>query len=202
MLRLAASGLLNPTVGGESVRPQQPAGVAELGYSNSVKWVASRGEDRHRRGMYTFFQRTVPYPMLMTFDAPDSNVTCTRRERSNTPLQALTLLNDPVFVECAQSLARRIVREVPGPADAAATIEKRLRHAVVVCLARQPSESELADLTHLYESQLALCQADAKAARQLIGEQDVPQGATPAELAAWLVVGRTLMNLDEFITRE
>ena len=89
--------------------------VAALGYANSVKWTESAGVEKNRRGLYIFFQRTVPYPMLMTFDAPDSNATCTRRERSNTPLQALTLLNDPVFFECAQALGARedVVREEP-----------------------------------------------------------------------------------------
>jgi Protein of unknown function (DUF1553)/Protein of unknown function (DUF1549)/Planctomycete cytochrome C len=228
-LALAASGLLNPKVGGPSVRPQQPSGVAELGYAGSVKWKTSNGADRYRRGMYTFFQRTVPYPMLMTFDAPDSNATCTRRERSNTPLQALTLLNDPVFVECAQALARRIVRDVAphgndtvtadvATANAAGTgevltdapkvdtttadIERRVRYAFALCLAREPSAAELADMRQLYQSQLALCRDDPKAAAQLIGAQTRPTGVEPAELAAWVVMGRTLLNLDEFITRE
>src|SRR5207253_8193923 len=84
-----------------SVRPPQPSGISELTYAGSARWVESTGADRYRRGMYTWFQRTSPYPMLMTFDEPDSNVCCVRRERSNTPLQALTLLNDMVFVECA-----------------------------------------------------------------------------------------------------
>ncbi|MFM8468816.1 MAG: PSD1 and planctomycete cytochrome C domain-containing protein, partial [Limisphaerales bacterium] len=96
---LAASGLLNPKIGGPSIRPPLPADIAALGYANSVKWTESKGDEKNRRGLYIFFQRTVPYPMLMTFDAPDSNATCARRERSNTPLQALTLLNDPVFFE-------------------------------------------------------------------------------------------------------
>ena len=86
-------------IGGPSVRPPQPAGVSELTYAGSAKWVESKGEDRYRRGLYTHFQRTSPYPMLMTFDAPDSNVCVVRRERSNTPLQALTLLNDAAFFE-------------------------------------------------------------------------------------------------------
>jgi len=234
-LALAASGLLNPAIGGQSVRPEQPAGVAELGYSGSVKWATSKGADRHRRGMYTFFQRTVPYPMLMTFDAPDSNATCTRRERSNTPLQALTLLNDPVFVECARVLARRIVKEVPTPAvdtvaaaDVApsgssssgrgssgetlnrddapsadpAIVERRVQHAVALCLAREPSATELSDLCRLYRSQLEQCREDPQAAAKLIGKQKPAEGVEPAEQAAWIVVGRTLMNLDEFITRE
>src|SRR5207245_6932346 len=106
---LAASGLLAPHVSGPSVRPPQPAGISDLTYAGSAKWPESGGADRYRRGMDTWFQRTSPYPMLMTFDSPDSNVCTVRRERSNTPLQALTLLNDPVFVECARGLARRVL---------------------------------------------------------------------------------------------
>src|SRR5439155_21372680 len=107
---LAASGLLNRQVGGPSVRPPQPAGISELTYAGAARWVDSSGPDRYRRGLYTWFQRTSPYPMLLTFDSPDSNVCCVRRERSNTPLQALTLLNDAVFFDCAQALGRRVVR--------------------------------------------------------------------------------------------
>ena len=102
---LESSGLLDDRIGGKSVRPPQPTGVAELGYANSVKWVESKGADRYRRGFYIHYQRTTPYPQLINFDAPDSNVACTRRTRSNTPLQALNLLNDPVFLEAAQALA-------------------------------------------------------------------------------------------------
>jgi hypothetical protein len=105
---LAASGLLTRTIGGPSVRPPQPPGISELTYANSARWIESKGPDRYRRGMYIWFQRTSPYPMLMTFDAPDSNVCCVRRERSNTPLQALTMLNDAVFVECARALGRQL----------------------------------------------------------------------------------------------
>src|SRR5262249_41901037 len=105
---LAAAGLLAVHVGGPSVRPPQPAGLSDRTYANSVKWPESQGPDRCRRGLYPWFQRTSPYPMLMAFDAPDSNVCAVRRERSNTPLQALTLLNDAAFVECARGLARRV----------------------------------------------------------------------------------------------
>jgi len=201
-LALAASGLLEPKIGGPSVRPPQPPGIAELGYANSVKWVTSEGADRYRRGLYTFFQRTVPYPMLMTFDSPDSNVTCTRRERSNTPLQALTLLNDPVFVEHAQALGRRIVEETSSAELASAPLDERLRYAFRLCLARGPDKEELAALRTLYEQQLALCASDEAAAENVIGEAPRPDGASAPELAAWILVGRTLMNLDEFITRE
>lgn len=104
---LSVSGLLNLEIGGKSVRPPQPTGVAELGYANSVKWKESTGKDRYRRGLYIHYQRTTPYPFLVNFDEPDSNLTCTRRRASNTPLQALNLLNDPVFYEAAESFSKR-----------------------------------------------------------------------------------------------
>jgi len=201
-LSLAVSGLLNRKVGGPSVRPKQPAGISELTYSGSAHWDESQGADRYRRGFYTWFQRTSPYPMLMTFDAPDSNVACTRRERSNTPLQALTLLNDPVFFECAQALGRRIVVEAPRTADAATTLTERLRYGFRLCLGRAPTPEELADLAELYAGELALAEADPTGAATLAGGEPRPEGASQAELAAWIVVGRTLLNLDELISRE
>jgi hypothetical protein len=192
---LRASGLLNPTVGGPSVRPPLPADVAALGYANSVKWEESPGADRYRRGMYIFFQRTVPYPMLSTFDAPDSNVACTRRERSNTPLQALTLLNDPVFFECAQALARRVLEEKPG------AVEDRLRYAFQLCLARQPTEGELSQLSGYYNDLVELARSDSGAAEKLAGPAKRGE-ADSAEAAAWVALGRTILNLDELVTRE
>jgi hypothetical protein len=191
---LAASGLLVRKIGGPSVRPPQPAGISELTYANSARWVESTGPDRYRRGLYTWFQRTSPYPMLMTFDAPDGNVACVRRERSNTPLQALTLLNDTVFVECAQALGRRMVEERMGPSE-------RIRHGFRLCLAREPSADELELLGKLYDDLLTACKADPEAAAKLLGKEK-PAGADPAEAAAWVALARTIMNLDEFVTRE
>src|SRR4029077_18592548 len=134
---LAASGLLARTVGGPSVRPPQAPGISELTYAGSAKWVESTGPDRYRRGLYTWFQRTSPYPMLMTFDAPDSNICVVRREKSNTPLQALTLMNDAVFVECAQALGGRIVTEIPARSASDGRPAERLRHGFRLCLARE-----------------------------------------------------------------
>ncbi|MBM3830821.1 MAG: DUF1553 domain-containing protein [Verrucomicrobia bacterium] len=191
---LAASGLLNPKIGGPSIRPPLPADIAALGYANSVKWTESAGAEKNRRGLYIFFQRTVPYPMLMTFDAPDSNSTCARRERSNTPLQALTLLNDPVFFECAQQLGARMA-EVPT-ADAA----ERIRHGFERALARPPGAEELSRLLKLYEAQLKLAQANAEGAAKIAGAaKPVPEIAEKATLVA---LGRVLLNLDEFFTRD
>jgi hypothetical protein len=137
---LSASGLLNPAIGGPSVRPPQPAGIAELGYANSIKWRESKGMDRYRRGMYIHYQRTTPYPLLANFDAPDSNTACTRRRRSDTPLQALNLMNDPVFYEAAGALADRLQNE--APADP-------IEYGFLLCLGRKPSGTERQRLARL-----------------------------------------------------
>jgi hypothetical protein len=201
-LALAASGLLSEQIGGESVRPRQPAEYDSLTYANSAIWVASTGGDRYRRGMYTFFQRTSPYPMLMTFDSPDSNECAARRQTSNTPLQALTLWNDPVFFEAAQLLGRRVISEVPAAAEPRETVRRRASYAFELGLARRPSETELTDLIALFDGQFRLAQADEAAARQITGPLPPPEGTSIAELAAWVGVARTVLNLDEFITRE
>lgn len=191
---LAASGLLNPAIGGKSVRPPQPAGVAELGYANNVKWRESTGVDRYRRGMYIHFQRTTPYPMLMNFDEPDSNTTCTRRRRSNTPLQALNLLNDPVFFEAAQGLAVRLLREAP------ASPEDRIDSAFELCLSRKPDARERERLLRYYHQQKEILSKENKSATSI--EPFTIEGVDSIEAAAWAGVGRVLLNLDEFITRE
>ena len=190
---LAASGLLNPAIGGPSIRPQLPADIAALGYANSVKWQESKGGEQYRRGLYIFFQRTVPYPMLMTFDAPDSNVSCARRERSNTPLQALTLLNDPVFFECAQALGKQVVQ---APALTAAD---RVRLAFETCLSRPPTDTELRRLQEFHARQLELLRQSPGSAARIAGEGDA---ANVEEKAAFTALCRVVMNLDEFVTRE
>jgi hypothetical protein len=200
-LALTSSGLLAGRIGGPSVRPPQPTEYATITYAGSANWPESKGADRYRRGLYTFFQRTSPYPMLMTFDTPGSNECAVRRMTSNTPLQALTLWNDPVFVEASQALGSRVVGEVPGPASDE-LVRQRVRRTVELCLARSPDSQEEAPLVALYQQQLALCSKDAKAATILLGSQ-TPVAETPAaELAAWISVGRAILNLDEFITRE
>ena len=180
---LAASGLLARTIGGPSVRPPQPAGVSELTYAGSARWVESVGPDRYRRGMYTWFQRTSPYPMLTTFDAPDANLCCVRRDRTNTPLQALTLLNDTVFVECARALGRRMATEEKGGTEA------RLRYGFRLCVAREPTTAERDRLAKLYGDLLALCKADPKQAAKLAGPNR-PAGMDVAEAAAWTALAR------------
>ena len=191
-LALASSGLLATTIGGPSVRPPQPPGIAELTYAGSARWVPSEGADRYRRGMYTFFQRTSPYPMLITFDAPDSNVCAVKRERSNTPLQALAMLNDATFVECAQALAKRVAEQLPG-----GSAEDRLKLAIKTCLGRDASLIEKAMLTNLFTTCKAEFTDHPEAAKKFV---DANGGS--ADLAAWVVVSRAILNLDEFVTRE
>ena len=192
---LAVGGLLNPSVGGPSTRPPLPADIAALGYANSVKWKASEGAEKFRRGLYIFFQRTVPYPMLVTFDAPDSNATCTRRERSNTPLQALTLLNDPVFFECAQALGTRMAsHKGSGSSD-------KLKCGFALCLGRGPTDEELRRLETLYQDYVQLAKNNPQDAARIVGIA----GRSPSEMveaAALVALGRTMLNLDEFLTRE
>jgi hypothetical protein len=192
-LYLAASGLLNPAIGGPSIRPQLPADIAALGYANSVKWQESKGGEQYRRGLYIFFQRTVPYPMLMTFDAPDSNTSCARRERSNTPLQALTLLNDPVFFECAQALGRRVAQ------SAAVSVDDRIRTAFEICLSRSPTDAELGRLRQFHARQIELLRQNPGSAGRIAGETDA---ADVEERAVFAALCRVIMNLDEFVTRE
>jgi mono/diheme cytochrome c family protein len=170
---LTSSGLLSRRVGGPSVFPPQPDGLYRFTQIDK-NWKASTGPDRYRRGLYTYFWRSAPHPSLTVFDAPDASSTCTRRNRSNIPLQALTLLNDEAHVEFAQALAARVLRE--GPADDAG----RLRHAFRLCLSREPTPRERQRL------------ADLLARQERAGDRD----------AAWTTVARVLLNLDEFITRE
>ncbi|WP_020472806.1 PSD1 and planctomycete cytochrome C domain-containing protein [Zavarzinella formosa] len=184
---LAASGLLSEKVGGPSVFPPQPEGVYRFTQVDKA-WKASVGEERYRRGMYTYFWRSAPHPQLVIFDAPDANTSCTRRTRSNTPLQALTLLNDSAFYEYAQALAARIVKEGGGDDPA------KLRHGFQLCMGRQPTAKELARLTVFLGRQQSELTANPAEAKKL--SPDAP------ELAPWVMVARVLLNLDEFITRE
>jgi mono/diheme cytochrome c family protein len=169
---LAASGLLTPKIGGPSVHPPQPEGIYRF-TQVPRDWKADSGPDRFRRGLYTYFWRSAPHPGLIVFDAPDATSACTRRNRSNTPLQALTLLNDEAFFEFAQALAARVLREA-GPDD-----RERLRHAFRLCLARSPSALEEKRLGELLATHTTASLHD-----------------------AWITMARVLLNLDEFITRE
>jgi hypothetical protein len=192
---LTASGLLNRSIGGPSIRPPQPPGISELTYANSAKWVETTGPERYKRGLYIWFQRTSPYPMLTTFDSPDANVCVVRRERSNTPLQALTLLNDAVFVEAAQALAQRVLEEKH------ATDAKRITRAFRLSLGRAPAQAESDRLTKLLGTFRALAAKEPEEAAKLLGPHK-PEGVPAPEAAAWVALARTLLNLDEFVTRE
>jgi hypothetical protein len=192
---LAVSGLLGRKIGGPSVFPYQPAGLWKSTY-NTTKWQTSDGEDRHRRGIYTFIKRTTPYPQMVTFDGT-SRETCTiRRIRTNTPLQALTTLNDPVFVECAQSLARKM-------AASGSQVNDQIAHGLRTALVREPKPEEIAALAELYAASLADAKADPEAALKLATNPlgPLPEGTDTAHLAALTTVANVILNLDEFLTK-
>lgn len=185
---LSASGLLGRKVGGPSVFPEQPASVAMEAFDH--KWEPSKGEDRYRRGVYTFVQRLAPFAQGVTFDAPPPSRSCTRRERSNTPLQALTLLNDPAFFETAQALAARVLREAHGTAE-------RIDHLYRLCLARSPALFERERLARYLQEQLSIVRREDTAGK-LFPQKVAGVGAD--EGAAWVGVCSVLLNLHEFIT--
>lgn len=190
---LAVSGLLSRKIGGPSVHPPQPEGIY-LFTQDPKPWNTNTNEDRYRRGMYTYFWRSSPYPSLVVFDAPEANVTCTRRVRSNTPLQSLTLANDVQFIECARELAAEVI---------AARCNDEMQRAELLfrkCFARLPNELERSRLVELVAAQRNAFSQKPDAATALIGAEK-PQ-AEGVELAAWTAASRVLMNLDEFITRE
>ncbi|MBW3541939.1 MAG: DUF1549 and DUF1553 domain-containing protein, partial [Planctomycetes bacterium] len=191
---LEAGGLLYPKMHGPGVHPPQPEGIYVLTQVQKP-WPVEKGPERYRRGMYIYFWRSSPYPMLPTFDAPEANTACTRRPRSNTPLQALTLANDAAFHEIAQGLAKRILAEGPSYDDG------RLRYAFATCLARPPSEAEsqrLLSFLHAQREHYAASATEAAAA----APSGVAANIAPAEAAAWTALARILLNLDEFVTRE
>jgi hypothetical protein len=192
-LALTASGLLSRKVGGPSVMPPQPEGIWRNPYSRE-RWVAATGEDRYRRGLYTFLRRTSPYPSMMTFDATSREFCTVRRVRTNTPLQSLTLLNDESMLELARALARRIYLEVDGP------VRDRLAHGFRLCLTRPPTVAELDRLVALYDQQLANYRRDTQAAAKLLAgaNRELPE----PELAALTLVANVLLNLDEMVTKQ
>lgn len=191
-LALAASGLLNRRIGGPGVYPPQPDGVYAF-TQRAAKWPTSTGENRYRRGMYTFFFRSAPHPMLTTFDAPFFNTTCTRRVRSNTPLQSLTMANDEALVEAAQALSRRLLKEAQDD-------QERIQRAWMLCFSRAPHEREQQRLAAFLQQARAGFARSPEEARSIAGAEADDEQLT--ELAAWTVAARGLVNLDEFITRE
>ncbi|HLJ57748.1 MAG TPA: DUF1549 and DUF1553 domain-containing protein, partial [Chthonomonadaceae bacterium] len=187
---LVAAGLLSHKIGGPSVFPPQPPGVSSEGAYGALNWTVSPGEDRYRRGLYTFSKRTAPYAMFTTFDAPTGEVCVARREVSDTPMQALTLLNDQVFVEAAQALGR-IAAALPGSdADRAAELFRR-------CLTRPPSGDETALLLRFYAGQKERFEKKELDAAKVAG----PGDGDPSARAAWTVAARSLLNLDEAVTK-
>jgi mono/diheme cytochrome c family protein len=193
---LALSGLLSQKMKGPSVFPAQPPGLWRAAFNGDRTWPTSPGADAHRRGLYTFWRRTIPYPSMATFDAPSREVCSVRRVRTNTPLQAFVTLNDPVYVEAAQALSRRIMTEGGhSPRD-------RCQFALRLCLARPPLVEQVAELESLLLDERRHYQADPRAARMLAGG---PQGQLPgldvADLAAWTVVANVLLNLDGVLTK-
>ena len=193
---LAVSGLLSRQLGGDSVKPYQPAGYwSHLNFPKRT-WQAGQGEDLYRRGLYTYWCRTFLHPSLLAFDAPSREACTVERPRSNTPLQALVLLNDPSYVEAARALATRVVE------DGATTPEERIESIYRRVLQRSPSQREKAVLIKLYEKHFDQFTADTAAAEKLlhVGASPAPS-QSPAELAAWTSVARVLLNLHETITR-
>ena len=196
---LSVSGLLTPQIGGRSAKPYQPAGYWADSYKsvgNPHKYVQDHGPKLYRRGLYTFWKRTFTHPALLAFDAPSREECVARRPSSNTPLQALVLLNDPTFVEAARALAQRSL-------EAANEDDARLTWAVRQVLSRAPDAAESAILKNLLTQNRGRYKADAKAAAALlkVGEAPVSADLDPAELAAWTAVCRALLNLHEAITR-
>ena len=190
---LSAAGVLDSRVGGKSVRPPQPDWVSEITYGKS-DWESSAGADRFRRGLYVLFKRSAPYPQMVNFDAPDASATVCRRDRSNTALQALNLLNDPVFMEAARFLAVRTLREAPPH------WEDRLHHIYHLCLSREPGPAELSRFRRFLEHQRAIFQEEPESVKQLADGSGTHLNSL--QVALWTTAARAVLNLDEFITRE
>lgn len=193
---LAVSGLLSPKMYGPPVKPPQPKLGLSAAFGSGTDWETSSGEDRYRRALYTTWRRTNPYPSMSTFDAPSREVCLVRRERSNTPLQALVTLNDPVYIEAAQALARRMIKAGEAPADKA-------RHGFRLCLSRNPTDQELAGLIGLYTKTHERFRSDSAKAKEMATQPlgAIPEGFDITEVAAWTVVGNVLLNLDEMLMR-
>jgi hypothetical protein len=196
-IALSVSGLLNPRIGGPSVHPPIPETVGDTAYGGFT-WPETKGEDRYRRGLYTFWKRSLPFPALTSFDVPSGETSCPRRVRSNTPLQALTTLNEKTFVQAAQALALRVLKEGGADDRARATFAFRL------CTARPPTASELNSLLRFWQEEYAQFENDTATAIKVA----LPDPAKPPpelnlhKVAAWAMLSRAILNLDETVTRE
>jgi hypothetical protein len=195
---LMLSGLLSGKLGGPSVYPPQPDGLWKVAFNGGQNaYPTSKGEDRYRRGLYTFWRRTAPPPSMTTFDAPSRESCTMRRIPTNTPLQAFVTMNDPAFVECSQALARRLVREGGEQPEA------RVRFALRLCLGRPPTDEQVKMIVALYADERAAYQSDLDGAKKLATDPlgPLPEGADAAEFAAWTVVSNVLLNLDAVLTK-
>ncbi len=201
-IALAASGLLNEKLSGPAIFSPSPSFLYQPPASyGPFTWTEETGAERYRRGLYTFRRRSTPYPMLSNFDTPNADAACVKRTRSNTPLQALTTLNEVVFLECARSLALLVLQD--GGSDDAS----RLSFAFRRCVSRDPNAAEQKMLLSLlHQQRTKFAQPDSKpwelAANDPAQPPALPNGGTPADAAAWTVVARVLLNLDETVTRE
>jgi hypothetical protein len=193
---LAVSGLISRKMYGPSVRPPRPSMGLSAAFGGGLDWATSAGEDMHRRALYTEWRRTAPYPSMVTFDAPNREVCTLRRNRTNTPLQALVTMNDPVYIEAAQALARRMVAS-------GGTAGEKARTGFRLSLTRNPSDRELQRLVALHDTVLATYRQDEKKATEMATNPigPVPKGADVADLAAWTTVANTLLNLDETVMK-
>ena len=187
---LKSSGLLSERIGGPSVFPPQPPGVSTEGAYGGLAWNASPGGDRYRRGLYTYSKRTAPFAMSLTFDGPSGEVCVARREMSNSPLQALTLLNDPVFVEGSQALGTLM-------ANMQGTVPERIGRLFRMCLSRPVQPEELSMLIHFYEDQRARLVKQELDAAKIGGAA----GDMAIDTAAWMILARAILNLDETVTK-
>ncbi|MAN83043.1 MAG: hypothetical protein CMO50_07345 [Verrucomicrobiales bacterium] len=198
---LSASGLLSEKIGGPGIRPPQPNGIYAF-TQNKKNWNTTTGEDRYRRGMYIVFFRSAPYPLFGTFDVPDFQTTCTRRPRSNTPLQALNISNDPAFIEFAQALALRVIESVPG--DSVETLDRRIKLAFELALSRSPNEREFKTLKNYaisFANGLASSNEEG-VVNSFINESLGNTSVSRHECAALVAISRAIINTDNFITRE
>ena len=196
---LAVAGLLSPKMYGNPVRPPQPKLGINAAFGGGIDWKTSEGEDRYRRGIYTSWRRSNPYPSMATFDAPNREVCVVRRDRTNTPLQALVTLNDPVYVEAAQALAREMYQVSSKEKGSASGIS----HGFRICLSRPAKPEEIDGLEKLFKKAYNVYEKDPKLAEMMVTQPMVKnqKGLDNSKLAALTVVGNVLLNLDEFLMK-
>ncbi len=202
-LALAVGDVLNRKIGGPSVVLAQPSGQEDLAFVHGDPLEPTDGPDALRRGIYIWYQRTNPYPMLKLFNAPSTYLSCTRRQRSSPPTQSLTRLNHPVFFGCALGLGERMYREAAAEIRTDQGIVNQLTNLYRICLTRSPTAPELATLNDIYRTNIAFFDEHPQDARQLVeGLTMTDHDANAAELATWVTLARTVLNLEEFIVRE